>query len=330
MQFDSQPQQALFNAVFKLLRPLVRILLRNGVAYGAFADIAKRAYVDVAMREFVVEGKKQTNSRVSTITGLSRKEIQRLILLMEKIDQGAAQESVTKYNRAARVVYGWVHDDDFADVNGNAAVLPFESADKQQHTFSALVKKYSGDIPPRAILDELQRVGVVAIEGQQKVRLLARAYIPTTGASEKLALLGRDVAGLISTMDLNIHHVTPKPLFQRKVFYDNLPDQAVKELQAILADKGQALLEYLDQWMAAHDRDVNPDMEGSGQHAAGIGIYYFEEEPEQLGGSTDEQLYEKDAEIIVDVAGNEVARTNTKHHASNNKKEKEDVYGSEV
>lgn len=294
MQFDSQPQQALINAVYKLLRPLVRILLRNGFPYGAFTDLAKRAYVDVAMKEFVVNGKKQTNSRVSTITGLSRKEIQRQILLIQETDQTAAQESVTRYNRAARVVYGWVHDKEFANSEGDAAILPFDDCnDNKAQTFSALVKKYSGDIPPRAILDELQRVGVVEIEGQQKVRLRVRAYIPITGESEKLALLGRDVAGLISTMDLNIHNATPTPLFQRKVFYDNLPDEAVKELHLILSDKGQALLEFFDEWMAAHDRDVNPDIKGSGQHAAGIGIYYFEEEPEQVGEDVHKQAYKQ-------------------------------------
>jgi hypothetical protein len=123
-------------------------------------------------------------------------------------------------------------------------------------------------------------VGVVEKLGRNKVRLLERAYIPKAGEVEKLALLGRDVAGLISTMDHNIHAINPKPKFQRKVFYDNLPDYALEELQALLSQKGQSLLEYLDQWMAEHDRDVNPKIEGEGRHAAGIGIYFFEEEVE--------------------------------------------------
>lgn len=301
MQLDNKPQQALFNAVFKLLRPLVRVLLRNGVSYGAFTDIAKQAYVDVAQKEFAVKGKRQTNSRVSTITGLSRKEVQRIVLLMEEVDVGTARESVTKYNRAARVVYGWVHDQDYTDNEGNTAVLPFDhSGEKATQTFSALVKKYSGDVPPRAILDELQRVGVVEEVGQNKVRLLARAYIPKSGAAEKLTLLGRDVAGLISTMDLNIHNVTPNPLFQRKVFYDNLPDEAVTQLQSILADKGQSLLEFLDQWMAAHDRDVNPDVKGKGRHAAGVGIYFFEEEIEHKNPITHKDKCDKQQEIVVE------------------------------
>ena len=268
---NSNAQQALYSAVYKLLRPLARALLRNGVPYGAFADLAKRAFVDVAMNEFEVPGKKQTVSRASTITGLSRKEVKRLM----EIEDSNDQDMVARYNRAARVVYGWVHDKSYSNSKGRSVELEFENGNP---SFSALVKTYSGDVPPRAILDELIKVGVVEQGAEGKLKLLQRAYIPQHGTLEKLALLGRDVAGLISTMDENIHGVNEKPKFQRKVFYDNLPEEALPKLQTLLADRGQELLEFLDQWMASQDRDVNPDVDGTGRTAAGIGIYYFEED----------------------------------------------------
>ena len=267
----NKSQQALYTAVFKLLRPLARALLRNGVPYAAFADLAKRAFVDVAMNEFEVPGKKQTVSRASTITGLSRKEIKRLMDIKDEDDR----DMVTRYNRAARVVYGWVHDKSYSADDGTAIDLEFENGNP---SFSTLVKTYSGDVTPRAILDELLKVGVVEKSVNGKIKLLARAYIPQHGTLEKLALLGRDVAGLISTMEENIHGVNEKPKFQRKVFYDNLPKEALPKLQALLAEKGQSFLEFLDQWMASHDRDANPKAAGTGRAAAGIGIYYFEED----------------------------------------------------
>ncbi|WP_455219739.1 DUF6502 family protein [Kaarinaea lacus] len=267
----NKSQEALCNAVFKLLRPLCRLLLRNGVPYGAFTDLAKRAYVDIAMKEFEVPGKKPTISRASTITGLSRKEIKRVMSIEDPEDN----DMVARYNRAARVVYGWVHDKGYSNEQGETADLEFENGNP---SFSSLVKAHSGDVPPRAILDELLQVGVVEKTADGKIRLLARAYIPKSGEAEKLALLGRDVAGLITTMDNNIHGVSDEPYFQRKVFYDNLPQEALPKLRALLADRGQQLLEFLDQWMAEHDRDVNPNTEGTGKKAAGIGVYYFEEE----------------------------------------------------
>jgi hypothetical protein len=276
MSSENLSQKALFKAIYKLMRPLVRILLRNGVPYGAFTDIAKRAYVDVAMKEFGVTGKKQTNSRVATITGLSRKEIQRVVSL--KLSGEEDQDMVVRYNRAARVVYGWVHDKSYADNNGGLAILSF---DGDTPSFSTLVKTYSGDVPPRAILDELVQVGVAERLNDGKIKLLERAYIPSKGETEKLALLGRDVAGLISTMDKNIHGVHDLLYFQRKVFYDNLSEEAALEFHKFLLSKGQPLLEEFDQWMAQRDRDVNPDAGGTGRKAIGVGLYYFEEEPQQ-------------------------------------------------
>jgi len=271
---DRVTHDALYSAVFKLLRPLARVLLRNGVAYGAFADIAKQAFVDVAMHDLEVPGKKSTASRASTITGLSRKEIKRVLEVVHQVDK----DLTTRYNRAARVVYGWVHDKRYSNFHGETLDLDFEGSIP---SFSALVKAYSGDIPPRAILDELLQVGVVGKTDDGKIRLLQRAYIPKSGHAEKLALLGRDVAGLISTMEQNIHGINQNPFFQRKVFYDNLPREEIPKLQALLADKGQKLLEYLDLWMVERDRDVNPTVEGTGRKAAGIGIYYFEEPVEE-------------------------------------------------
>ena len=69
--------------------------------------------------------------------------------------------------------------------------------------------------------------------------------------------------------------------FQRKVFGDNLSVPALPALRALTAAKGQALLEELATWMAEHDLDEHPDLEGPGGGRAGIGIYYFEDESQE-------------------------------------------------
>src|SRR5215510_9788024 len=69
--------QALTAAAARLLKPLVKVLLRNGIPYRAFADIARQVYVEVAEKEFALPGRAQTVSRISTITGLTRKEVTR-------------------------------------------------------------------------------------------------------------------------------------------------------------------------------------------------------------------------------------------------------------
>ncbi len=268
----SSSHQALQKAVFRLLKPLVRILLRNGIPFKAFAELAKQAYVEVAASDFKVAGKRQTDARISTITGLTRKDVARL-----KNQTGEDEsDNIARYHRAARVVYGWVHDPDYQQ-NGQSRVLSF---DEGHSNFTSLVKKYSGDVTPRAILDELSAVGVVAKEEDGRIRLLQRAYIPGASRSGKLALLGHDVGGLLSTMDRNIY-TDEEPFFQRKVYYDNLPEEALPLIRQLIEKDAQALLEQMDRFICQHDRDANPQAQGSGRKGAGIGIYYFEDDPEE-------------------------------------------------
>ncbi len=257
-------------AILRVLKPLVRIMLRNNMSFGAFSDLARRAFVEVATDDFKVEGRKQSNSRISTITGLSRKEVKRLQELEEEKDD----ELINKYNRAARVVYGWVHDSEYQLKTGVSKSLVFDGGEA---SFSQLVKTYSGDVPPRAILDELCRVGVVDVDEDERIYLISRAYIPKNGLNEKVQYLGSDISALINTMDRNIYQPEKPPFFQRKVYYDNLPNEVVSEIRGMINLDGQKLLEKIDQKMAAHDRDTNPNATGTGRNAVGIGIYYFED-----------------------------------------------------
>ena len=269
--------KAISAAVTTLLRPLVRILLRNGIPYRAFSDIAKRVYVDVATEEFDIPGKKQSKSRVSILTGLSRKEVLRVRRLPASDDLGATE----RYNRAARVIAGWVRDRRFCSGSGNPAELRFEEGSS---SFRNLVKTYSGDAPTRAVLDELLRVGAVERTPGGKIRLLERSYIPKTGEIDKIGILGVDASDLIATIDHNIRQ-PDTPFFQRKVSYDNLPLEELPELKRKATDRGQALLESMDRWMSARDRDVTPGVPGTGRIRAGIGIYYFQEDYDE-GGKT--------------------------------------------
>jgi hypothetical protein len=266
---ETSPNKVLTDAVLRILRPLVRLLLRNGISYGVFADLARAVFVDVADKDFRLPGRKQTVSRISVLTGLTRKEVVRLQELGSP--DGVVEER--RYNRAARVVAGWVRDARYAGADGQPAELPVEG---EQGSFAALVRQFSGDMPPRAVLDELVRVGAVSRLAGDRVALNARAYIPQQGMDDKLHILGTDVALLIGTIDHNLQHGVTAPRFQRKVAYDNLPAEAVAQFEALSRAKAQQLIEEMDAWLAQHDRDVNPAVQGSGRKHAGLGIYYFE------------------------------------------------------
>ncbi len=262
--------KALQSALTRLLKPLVRILLRNGVSFGVFAEYAKRVYVDVASEEFVIPGKAQTTSRISTLTGLTRKDVQRI----KELDEDDDQDLSARYNRAARVITAWTRESSYLDATGQPLALPF---DKAQPSFSSLVKAASGDITPRTILDELLHVGAIRAQSDGLLHLKTRAYIPHGDNIEKVGILGSDVHDLIATIDHNLKAAPGTTYFQRKVCYDNLPEEVMDELRQIIETKAQAALESMNEDMVRCDRDSNPAKKGHGRVRAGLGIYYFQE-----------------------------------------------------
>ena len=115
-------QKALNAAIYCMLRPLARLLMSHGVAYGTFAEIARKAFVEEGFDYVARSGKRPTISNVSALTGLSRKETKRL----RELEQGAQNDSSARYNRAVRVISGWVRDPRYHDSRGEPADLSLE------------------------------------------------------------------------------------------------------------------------------------------------------------------------------------------------------------
>lgn len=264
-------ERAIDLAVARLLRPLFRVLLRHGKSYRAFEDVAKRTYVEVAMGDFGIPGKKPSVSRASILSGLTRKEVQRLLQAPALEDAGSGE----RRNRAARVLTAWLRDTDFLDPQGDPRPLDLEG----EQGFATLVKRHSGDMPTRAVLDELLRVGAVERLPDGRVALLSRGYVPRQGAGEMVNMLGADVADLIETIDHNLHQADQAPRFQRKVMYRGVPVQALPAFRALSAKQAQALLEQLDLWLQDVDNGHPPDTDARPGARVGMGIYYFEEIP---------------------------------------------------
>ncbi len=263
----------LTRALLRLLKPLVRVLLRNGIAYGSFAELAKKTYVDVAFESFARNGKKQTVSQASALTGLTRKETKRLHELEGPQPGGNEQ----RYNRAVRVISGWLNDPLFHDADGRPADLPLEG---ETGSFAALVKKYSGDITTQAMLAVLLAAASVE-KTPQGVRLVQHAYLPGNDPGEKLAILGNDTAELVATIDHNLLAEPSARRFQRKVSNLRVRADALPAFRALSAEKAQALLEELDAWLTAHEAQASDDGDAASARYVSLGIYFFERGPDK-------------------------------------------------
>jgi hypothetical protein len=261
---------ALFNAIYRLLTPLVRFLLRKEVSFDAFSQLARKVYVDISEERLLENEGKATTSRIAIVTGLTRKDVAKLRML--SVDPSAM---TPRYNRSSKVISGWLHDSDFYDSRKQPRML---NPDGKHPSFESLVTRYSGDMPYRAMLKELLGTETVEISATGKIRLLKRSFIPHDDESEGISILGNETHNLIDTIDHNLNSDSKEELrFQRNVAYDNLPEEAIPEFKVFVEENGQRMIDQFNRWLAARDRDVTGDNEGTGRMKAGVGIYYFEE-----------------------------------------------------
>ena len=169
-------KKSLLAAFRQLMRPLVRILVRHGVSFREFSEAVKTVYVDVGSKDFTLHGKKQTHSRIAIITGLTRKEVARVA---ENLRRGN-HDTRTHADRVSSVLNGWYQDPDFNGPYGIPRELTF---DKEHSNFVELVRRYSGDMPARAMLEEVLREGSVTRETPPRVYYRAWPFPMNFGLS---------------------------------------------------------------------------------------------------------------------------------------------------
>jgi hypothetical protein len=260
----------LLSAFRVLLRPLVRILLRHGVSFAEFADIVKAVYVEIAVTEFKVDGKRGTKSRIAVITGLTRKEVSRVIEVAGAENQGAK----SNLNRVARVLAGWHTDPDFIGPYGMPLEVRYEDSGINVVTFSTLVRRYSGDMSPRSMLDELMRVGAVVETEPGWLKVLRRVYEPQTLAQDNFERVGEVVKNFIDTVDFNLQkEKLGSGRFERIVYSpEGIRNEDMPKFDRYVKERCQALLEEIDNWIAQLEA---PERGSKKVTHTGVGIYHY-------------------------------------------------------
>ena len=248
----------------------MRLLMRHGVSYRLFADVARHVYVDVAEEDFALPGRKPSNARIAVLTGINRKDIAKLKERPHPLAGGAIDNPAP----CSRIITAWVNHTRFHDPHGQPLELLIDD-DPAEPNFTELVRDYSSDVPVRAILDELERMGAV-VKRDGRVRLVVHAYVPQEDLAENIRIFGTAAADLMGTMDYNIAKLGTA-FIQRTVSYDDIPVELLDRIRQRSRTEGEAFLLQVNDWLADCDREQTPSLIGSGRARAGIGIYYFEQ-----------------------------------------------------
>ncbi len=261
---------AIANAVVKIFRPLVRILLRNGITYKTASVWLRWTYAEVAREEFKLPDRMQSKSRIAILTGLSRVEVDRMM----KSPHPHETTAVDQYHRASRVLDGWVHDPVYSDKSGEPLNLAF---DGPAPSFSSLVENYSGGVPPRSIKDELQRVKSIEVFANGDIYLKS-AYFVTSNDEDTLyqfGILGFAAKSLVETIDHNIYQSNgpDETRLQLIASNDNIPIEIIDDIKEKLQEYGRKCVVEADEYM--FEKTSKKPAQGAVRRA-GLSVYYFE------------------------------------------------------
>ncbi len=264
----NEGEAPLLKAVAWLCRPLVRLLIEKGIGYPRLRDLLKRLYVEVADESFRLGGKPPTDSRIHILTGVHRKDIRRLRGTPAEEADAAARTSTL----GAAIVSRWLGLPDYRDADGRPRCLP-RSSDDGSPAFDTLVADVSKDVRPRAILDELQRQGVVSIDDSGTICLQQAAFVPAAGFGEQVFFLGRNVHDHLAACTHNL--LSPDtPMLERSVYFAHLSGDSVQRLRALAEDRAKALLADLnEEGLALQKADAGrPDA----VHRIRFGCYWYQ------------------------------------------------------
>lgn len=262
-------QEALVRAALAAMRPYARRMLAAGATFGQLEARLRELFVAVAESELAESGAVTTDSRISILTGINRKEVRRIRALEKKPAPHAFSRNVV-----ASLISRWTSDPRTTNADGRPLPLPYDAP--RGPSFVGLARKITGDLHPRALLETLIGSGAAELREGDVVALTRAAYVPHRGRPEALAMLADDPPELIETMLHNVLGEVEETRLQQKLAYDNIGSDGLDRLRSGLRREAERFLKRANKVLLRHDRDRAPRAPGGKRTAAGIGVYYFE------------------------------------------------------
>lgn len=270
---SSKKQLLIANALKRVFRPFVKLMLANSLSYTFAIDLLKTLFVEVADQDFTMDDKRQTDSRISLMSGVHRKDVKRLRELQPNV------EDVMPGNVSlgSQLIALWNADPKYLNQEGVPKPLPRFATDQLTESFEGLVRSLSTDIHPRAVLDEWLRLGVAKLDADNFVYLTTDLFIAQEGFEEKVFYLSHNLHDHAQAAIFNVLGQQPNFL-ERCVHYDGLTQLNIEEIALTVNKHGMKLLREVNKTADVLDK--------SNQQAARLpkpnmrmtmGIYYYYE-----------------------------------------------------
>jgi hypothetical protein len=261
-------------ALRKLLRPLVKLMLSHGITYPYLSDLLKGLFVEVADQDFRLDHKPPTDSRVSLVSGVHRKDVSRL-------RNGAgekAQATKSVVPLSAQLIAQWLGNARYCLEDGQPRPLPRMVSEGGDVSFEALVTSVNSDIRSRVVLDEWVHQGLATLDEAGRVCLNTQAFVPSEDAQEKAFYLGHNLHDHAAAAVHNVLGGQP-PFMERSVHYSGLTPLAVQKLEALSRDLGMQTLLAINK-AALESQTASPQGDEGADQAAPdrrftLGVYFY-------------------------------------------------------
>jgi hypothetical protein len=280
----------LLGAAERVLWPLVTLLMHRGIAYPVIADLLKSVFVRVAMHEFPPSSARETDSRLSVLTGIYRRDIKRL--RSETLQRARSSAEIRQRGSSARtkrfadsvaaaastislssmVIAVWTGRREYVDRNGKPRPLPLRASPRGHRSFESLVQSISKDVRPRALLDEWLRREAVTIDERNRVCLNLDVFMAQKDMDDKAFYFAQNVHDHLAAIAHNLLGIAP-PFLERCTYYGQLTDASVAELSKLAHDVGMQALQAVNRRameLQARDRD-----KGDARHRMNFGVYFY-------------------------------------------------------
>ncbi len=259
------------DCVLRVMRPLARLLIRNGVSYPAFAQALKTVFLEAARQELQQREMPRTDSALSLLSGVHRRDVRTL----GRAADARAASPREPLGLVAQVVARWLSEAEYLAADGAAARLK-RGADPGG--FDKLVAEVSRDVRPRAVLDEMLRLGVVD-ESDAGIRLRAEGFAPQQGFEELSWLFSDNLHDHLAAAAANLQG--ERNLLEQSIFVDEITADSAAQLHEV-AKKAwkQAFKTVMQEAQTRFDHDARHSPPPQRCHRARFGVYFYSQDQE--------------------------------------------------
>ena len=255
-------------ALQEVLLPIARLCVGKGIPFVQVEELLKRAFVDAAREQLSPEVRAghRDVSRVSTATGISRREVTRLSL-----EPGS--KALQRTSPATQTFTRWLSDARLRSADGRPRALPRQGP---APSFEALAHSVTRDVHPRSLLDELLRLGLVQLRDEgETVELVRDRFVPGDDQARLFRFLGANAGDHLAAAVANVLSGR-REHFEQAIFSDGVSAESARALRDLVGKHwSQVLVELVPaiEAMIESDRNAARPLD----HRLRVGLYSYEE-----------------------------------------------------